>query len=540
MRVVLYARVSSEKQAERDLSISAQLKALRQYAQEHGWEVYREFVDEAASARSANRPAFKEMIALGRQRRKRFDAILVWKLSRFARNREDSIIYKSLLRRRGISIISINEHVDDSPAGRLLEGMIEVIDEFYSVSLAQDTLRGMKDNARRGYLNGGTVAIGYQRKKVMDGANERATLEPDPAYSSLVQRIFRMCINGMGAKEIAKILNGERLKTKRGRPWTKNAIYYILKNEVYAGVLIWNRQSKANGYTKPNEPSGVIRIESNHPALVGRGTFDRVQCLLRERSPKIIHPRRVNSSYLLSGLVHCGKCGAAMIGCSAKSSQFFYYACHKRRAGGKDLCDARLINRDKLESLIVGQLKTRILTEENLAELVRLTNEEFGLARDEHKHAMAAIEAKIGESRERLHRLYDALETGQLGPEDLAPRIKELRAHIADLQRTRAELLERIHNAKVARLTASAIQAYVDDLQGLLSKGSILEQRSFLRSFVKRIEVNLPQVAIDYTIPLETEKAEPLTREVLSVAPYGSSGWIRTNNQPVNSRLLYR
>ena len=116
MRVVLYARVSSERQAERDLSISAQLKALRQYAQEHGWEVYREFVDEAASARSANRPAFKEMIALGRQRRKRFDAILVWKLSRFARNREDSIIYKSLLRRRGISIISINEHVDDSPA----------------------------------------------------------------------------------------------------------------------------------------------------------------------------------------------------------------------------------------------------------------------------------------------------------------------------------------------------------------------------------------------------------------------------------------
>jgi len=121
--------VSSEKQAEKDLSIAAQLKALRRYALDRDWEVYREFVDEAESARTANRPAFKDMIALAKQREKPFDAILVWKLSRFARNREDSIIYKSLLRKYGISVISMNEQVDESPAGMLLEGMIEVFDE---------------------------------------------------------------------------------------------------------------------------------------------------------------------------------------------------------------------------------------------------------------------------------------------------------------------------------------------------------------------------------------------------------------------------
>jgi len=168
MRVVLYARVSSEKQAEKDLSIAAQLKALRKYAVEHGWEVYKEFVDEAESARSANRPAFKEMVALAKQKHKFFDTILVWKLSRFARNREDSIIYKSLLRKCGVSVISINEQVDETPAGKLLEGMIEVIDEFYSINLAQDTIRGMKENAGRGYHNGGTIPIGYKAKKVMD------------------------------------------------------------------------------------------------------------------------------------------------------------------------------------------------------------------------------------------------------------------------------------------------------------------------------------------------------------------------------------
>ena len=155
MKVCCYARVSSERQAEKDLSIPAQLKALRRYASERGWEVVAEYVDEVESARTANRPKFKEMIAAARRKSKPFDAILVWKLSRFARNREDSIIYKSLLRKHGVQVISINEPVDDSAAGKLLEGMIEVIDEFYSTNLAEDVLRGMAENAERGFCNGG-------------------------------------------------------------------------------------------------------------------------------------------------------------------------------------------------------------------------------------------------------------------------------------------------------------------------------------------------------------------------------------------------
>ena len=140
MRVAIYARVSSERQAEKDLSIPAQIKALKRYAFKQKWDVVGEYVDEAESARSANRPAFKEMIAAAKDNTKPFDAILVWKLSRFARNREDSVIYKSLLRRRQISVISMNEQVDESPAGSLLEGIIEIIDKFYSANLSQDTL----------------------------------------------------------------------------------------------------------------------------------------------------------------------------------------------------------------------------------------------------------------------------------------------------------------------------------------------------------------------------------------------------------------
>jgi len=154
MNAALYTRVSSDRQ-DVNLSISAQLRALRDFATRNGHQVIREFIDEAESGRTMARPAFKEMVSLVRLKNPPFEAILVWKLNRFARNREDSIIYKSLLRKRGIQVISVNEPVEDTPAGHMLEGIIEVMNEFFSANLAQDVIRGMKENAMRGYFSGG-------------------------------------------------------------------------------------------------------------------------------------------------------------------------------------------------------------------------------------------------------------------------------------------------------------------------------------------------------------------------------------------------
>ena len=178
-RVALYARVSSDRQ-DVDLSLSAQLKALKEYAAKNGYSVVREFVDEAESGRTSARPAFREMIALAKLKHPPFETILVWKLNRFARNREDSIIYKSLLRRQGIQVVSINELLEPTPAGRMLEGIIEVLDEFYSANLAQDVTRGMRESASRGFFSGGKPPYGYTISKKKDEHKMRSTLVPDP------------------------------------------------------------------------------------------------------------------------------------------------------------------------------------------------------------------------------------------------------------------------------------------------------------------------------------------------------------------------
>src|SRR4030042_3658234 len=176
MKVALYARVSSEKQ-DVDLSIAAQLRSLREYAARNNYEVVREFIDEAESGKTASRPAFREMISAARRSPRLFDLILVWKYSRFARSREDSILFKTMLKKNGIRVISISEPAEDTPTGKLLEAMIDSLDGFYSDNLGEEVTRGMRESASRGFYISSRPPYGYKKIRVYDGNKERTKLE---------------------------------------------------------------------------------------------------------------------------------------------------------------------------------------------------------------------------------------------------------------------------------------------------------------------------------------------------------------------------
>ncbi|MCX5666840.1 MAG: recombinase family protein [Candidatus Omnitrophica bacterium] len=528
MNVVLYARVSSEKQAENDLSIASQLKALRNYAGKNGWTIYKEFVDEAESARSANRPAFQEMIAYAKKKTKPFDGILIWKHSRFARNREDAIIYKSLLRKLGVSVISMNEPVDDSPAGKLLEGIIEVIDEFYSLNLAEDTVRGLRENATRGFQNG-SIPAGYKAKNVMDGTNERTKLEPDGNFAPVIERIFALALKNMGIKQIANTLNGEGVTTRSGKPWANSTVKYVLKNEAYTGTLVYGKMSKhKNGHNGTN--NNVIRIENNHPALVKKRTFDLVQRLMSKRSSAVIHPWSVASDYLLSGLVICGKCGAKMIGASAKSGEHHYYACSSYLKKGKHICDMKAVNRKELEILVVDRLKTLVLTEKNMMEIFDLVLDQINNNKARHGIELKNIEDQLAGLRERLGKLYNSLETGKIELDHLAPRIKELKTQIDVLEAKRNEITGEDQSTARLPFNLKALYEFAKDLIEILKDGTIMEQKAILRSFVKQIIISPPDVTLEYTVPLLEEKEIGRTTEtaVLPMLQIGSLARTRT------------
>ncbi len=537
-KAAIYARVSSERQAEKDLSIPAQLKALRKYALERGWDIVVEYVDEAESARTANRPAFKEMIAMAKKKEKPFDTILVWKLSRFARNREDSILYKSLLRKRGISVISINEQVDESPAGHLLEGIIEVIDEFYSINLSQDTVRGMKENASRGFYNGGFTPFGYRGTKIKIGMADKTKLIPDENEANVVKKIFEMAVGGQGGKEITKALNTAGTRTRLGKQFSTSAINHILRNEVYTGALVWRFRNNGYGNSHKAASNDIIRVPNCHEAIVSTEDFGHVQQLLTKRRPISQHPRTIASQYLLSGLIHCGKCGAAMSGCWAKSGKYFYYECVQHQKKGKGVCNCRLVGKDKLENFVLERIRDNILTDENIKQLVQLVNEELVKNSGYFEEQISEAGQQLGQVQGKLSKLYAALETGKIDLEDLAPRIKELRSQQKELEEKRNGLLDAMNDEPPQALNLKTIQEYVSSMKALLVSSSFIEQKSFLRSFIKRIELNEPKVVIDYTMPLPINGLTT-TEEVLRIEGLGSRGRTRTYDQAVNSRPLY-
>ena len=526
-KAAIYARVSSERQAEKDLSIPAQIKALKKYAVERGLDIVAEYVDEAESARTANRPAFKEMIAMAKKQEKPFDTILVWKLSRFARNREDSILYKSLLRKRGISVISINEQVDESPAGHLLEGIIEVIDEFYSINLSQDTVRGMKENASRGFYNGGSTPLGYKRIKTKVGMLEKTKLEPDRTESAIINTIFRLALDGKGGKEIAKNLTANGMRTRFGKHFSTTSINHILRNEVYTGALVWRFKNNSYASSGKGTFGDIIRIPDCHEALVSKEDFNLVQQFLTKRRPIVQHPRTVFSQYLLSGLLHCGKCGSAMTGCWAKSGKYFYYECVQHRKKGKDACDCHLVTKGKLESFVLDRVRQNILTDDNIKKLVEFVNEELIKSSSLFEKQLSEIGQQMGQTQGRLSKLYSAIETGKVDLEDLAPRIKEVRAQQKELEGKQNELLDRVNGGNPAILNLETIQKHVSSLKELLVSSSFIEQKSFLRTFIKRIELNAPKIIIDYTVPLPI-KGLTTTEEVLCIDKLGSPTRIRT------------
>lgn len=515
MKAAIYARVSSDSQ-DVDLSISAQLRAVRDYAAKHEYEILREYVDEAESGRNASRPAFREMIALAKTKNPPFSAILVWKLNRFSRSRVDSVTYKTLLKNKGIRVISINEHLDESPSGQLLEGIIESVDEFYSANLGQDIKRGLRENAARGFYSIGRAPYGFHKAPVRDGAKTRYKLEPDPEESTsikVVSRMFGMALKRIGCKQIGMTLNREGYLTSTGHHWGKTTVHKVLTNEAYCGTLVFGGRP-GHAAIRTGEPP--VRIENAWQSIIDKDTFRQVQSVMSNNAPKAVHPRIVPSFYLLSGILVCS-CGSAMVGRSAKSHQYYYYTCNRNCKQGREACNSRILPKEKIERLVIDQIKSKILISECLEQLVVLVNAELDAGHADVKEKMSNLDIELHEVESRLTSLYDALETGKLTLDDLAPRIKELRTKQNELSKVRVLAEAEMTLQGYQQLEIDAVRVYAADLWNVIEESEVAQRKAFLRSFVKKIVVDKEMVKLYYNLPVPPDGRRMETVGVLPI-----------------------
>ena len=286
----LYVRVSTEDQAE--LSPDAQKRLLLDYAKKNDIIVPGDFVfTESVSGRHAQkRPEFQKMIALAKQSSHPIDVILVWKFSRFARNQEESIVYKSMLKKDQVDVISVSEPLVDGPFGTLIERIIEWMDEYYSIRLSGEVLRGMKEKAlQNGYQTSpclGYAAVGHGKPFVIN--------EAEYAIVSYVMDLYDN--QNLDETAIARRCNDLGYKTRRGNPFERRTIDRILQNPFYCGVVRWNG----------------VEFEGTHEIRLSKERYEKRQKLITARK-RPIKSRNVSAcKHWLSGLLKCSVCGATL------------------------------------------------------------------------------------------------------------------------------------------------------------------------------------------------------------------------------------
>lgn len=492
-RALIYARVSSENQAEEGLSVDSQIDACRRKATELNAAVLAVYRDDGISGTTDARPGFRA--AIEHCRAAEPDYLVVWSSSRFARNQRDAIVYKEGLQGSGTRLVYASQGIDLwTDEGWLTDSVQQIFDEAYSRQVAKDTRRSMISAASAGFFMGGRVPYGYQAVPAADDSRRRR-LQPVEPEASVVQRIFAMSQSHVGAYTIASTLNAEGL-TLRGRPWAKNTILNILQSEVYMGEVIFNRFDRRRGRARPADE--WTRVQAHEP-IVTREQWTAVQGGLAARVPiEGVVPG--NAEHAFAGLMRCGRCGNALMmatGTGRGGKVYSYYACRGGLQG--QLCEAKRLPADKFDAWMLNELMGRVFTVENVAGVIEQLDT---AAADWVKHRSkrrAGLVMELRANEARRARIYEVIEThGKDAPiEDLGPRLRELNEKIALLDR-QLVAIEDEPEPVVASVAVTPDEA-VAVMRGLVQKcESPRAVRAFVASIVKSIEVGDQAITVEY------------------------------------------
>ncbi|MBQ4187828.1 MAG: recombinase family protein [Firmicutes bacterium] len=406
MNVVLYFRYSSSSQTEQ--SIEGQDRVCTEFCQRNDYHILNRYIDRATSAYkdAEKRTNFMQMIRDAEKGK--WDAVVVYKLDRFARNRYDSANYKAKLKKAGVKVISATEPISDSPEGIILESVLEGMAEYYSRELAQKISRGMRESALKGNVCGGQTALGYRIE------NKKWVL--DPVEAPIVKEAFELYDAGKSVSQIINIFEEKGYRTSKGVPFNKNSFYHMFKNERYIGTYIY----------------GDIRIENGMPAIVDRDLFERVRDR-NARTHKAPGAMKAKVDYLLSGKLFCGHCGANMIGESGKSKTgavYYYYKCHNAKYN--HTCDKKAVRKDWIEDNVAREVFQRITPAliDELAEMAVKASEEDV----ENNTVIPALRAELQDVERSIKNLFRLVERGS-DSEDLFHRLGELDDQKKDIER---------------------------------------------------------------------------------------------------------
>ena len=478
-RAVAYARYSSDNQ--REESIEAQIRAIRDYAAREGFAVIKIYPDEAKSATTDQRPQFLDMMKDAETGL--FQAVIVHKLDRFSRDRYDSAYYKRHLKKCGVRLLSVLENLDGSPESIVLESVLEGMAEYYSKNLAREVMKGMRETAYQCKHTGGIPPLGY------DVASDQ-TYVINELEAEAVRLIFRMFVAGRGYNKIIDTLNEKGYKTKKGNVFGKNSLHDILTNEKYSGVYVFNKtrkkdaSGKRNGHVSKTDDE-IIKIPGGCPAIISQELWEEARHKL-SANKRASGAYSAKMNYILSGRIYCGKCNAAMTVKRAKmgrnKTEYCYYECSARKS--KRTCDMKPINKEFVEQKVIDALYRNLFCDEAIA---AATDTIYNYAVSKNAaipEALKQYKAKLRAVESELSNMVNAIAKGMA--------FETMRAKMEELEASKTGLIIRIEEAQLQQqahsLTEEQIRTYLAryrDIKNMTAE----QQKAAVQMFVEHVAV---------------------------------------------------
>lgn len=503
-KAVAYARFSSENQ--REESVDAQIRAVNEFAAANGLVIVKHYIDKARSGTSDDREQFQQMIADAADGN--FNFVIVHKLDRFARNRRDSMGYRIQLRKSNVDLLSVLERFDDeTPEGKLMEGMIELLAEFYSQNLAREVKKGLKENALKAMHTGGTAPYGYD----IDEKTKKLVINPHEAEG--VKIIFKMILEHYSYNDIIDRLNELGFSSRRGNPLRKTSLYEILRNPKYMGIYFYRRGKPKDYYTKSrnnheyNLPEKMIIVPDGVPAIISKEDFEKVQEILNKRKKhKVV---RKKEKYLLAGKIICGVCGAAFSGNRKKTPNsdkpYVTYRCNNRRYRTGISCKNKEVNRDALETAVLEYLADTVFDSKIIPKIFEQFKQEKKLAAKKSNLALEDLKKQLKKIEHAIENILRAIEAS-----DSLILLNRLKTLEKEKEQLHQKIMENEIKDENADFDFSTIKQVFNQAKVMFKNGTLEEAQQLISMFLDKVIVYEDRVEFIFNaVPFYLKKKYP-------------------------------
>ena len=499
-RVAVYARVSTTRQAENDISIPDQLAQAKKYCEGRGWHVAREFVDPGASARDDKRPEFQRLMDTACVDPSPFDVVLVHSISRFFRDVAGYTFWKRKLEKHRVSLVSITQSFGEGTSANFAETVLAAADQYHSEETAKHVTRTMLENARQGFWNGSAAPFGY---RIVDaekrGQKIKKRLAIEEREAATVRQILELFLRGdktngpIGVKEIASWLNRNGFRNRNGHPFYTSIVHAILTRHAYSGVYYFNRHDSRTRRLRPKDEWIPVPV----PQIVSTKDFESVQRRLRDRRPDMTPPRITNSEVLLTGIARCECCGTPLMLSTSKRGRYRYYTCAANRLKGASACRLPTsIPESQLDKLVLGALADQLLKPDRLVELLReAIRHRKALAADKTVQR-TALRKDLKNAESQIDRLVTAIAEGTVPDKSLLKgKLEELDKRREECERLLSILDEDLPEFRQA-LSRQQAATIAKTLKRRLLEAPRALQRRYVRGLVSEIVVDREKAVI--------------------------------------------